>query len=166
MHEMSVIRREMHDLTAPETTVAAPDDASAGACRVQAAALPWRRTETGVAVMLITSRDTGRWVLPKGWPKAGELLCDAAAREAAEEAGIKGRVDGEEVGRFFYAKTRAKGDPVPCEVLVYPLEVGRVADRWKEKGQRDRKWVSPDDAAGMVAEPGLSALLAGFGTRG
>jgi len=163
MHGMDVRFGEMDDL--PDSKTASPAREEPAPCRLQAAALPWRRTETGVAIMLITSRDTGRWVLPKGWPKAGELLCDAAAREAAEEAGIEGRVAGKELGRFFYAKTRAKGDPVPCEVLVYPLEVGSVAKRWKEKGQRDRRWVSPDDAAGMVAEPGLSTLLAGFATR-
>lgn len=150
----------MDELIAPETADCAHETAQP--CRIQAAALPWRRTEAGISVMLITSRDTGRWVLPKGWPKSGELLCDAAAREAVEEAGIKGQVSGEEVGSYFYAKNRSKGDPVPCEVLVYPLEVGRVAERWKEKGQRNRKWVSPDAASTMVQEPGLSTLLASF----
>ena len=48
--------------------------------RLQVAALPWRRAEGDIEVMLITSRDTGRWVLPKGWPEAREPLCEAAAR--------------------------------------------------------------------------------------
>ncbi|RUU02882.1 NUDIX hydrolase, partial [Mesorhizobium sp. USDA-HM6] len=59
-------------------------------CRLQVAALPWRKDDNGVEIMLITSRDTGRWVLPKGWPEAREPLCEAAAREAGEEAGLYG----------------------------------------------------------------------------
>ena len=121
-------------------------------CRLQVAALPWRKTESGVEVMLVTSRDTGRWVLPKGWPELGEEFCDAAAREAGEEAGLKGAVSPHEAGRYYYAKSVAGGDSVRCEVLVYPLEVDKVADKWKEKGQRKRKWVSPAKAAEMVAE--------------
>ncbi|TIM18205.1 MAG: NUDIX domain-containing protein, partial [Mesorhizobium sp.] len=61
-------------------------------CRLQVAALPWRDTKHGIEIMLITSRDTGRWVLPKGWPEAKELLCEAAAREAGEEAGLRGTI--------------------------------------------------------------------------
>lgn len=150
-------------MPAGTTTGGKNERAKAKPRRLQAAALPWRRTETGIHILLITSRETGRWVLPKGWPKAGELLCDTAAREAGEEAGITGRVSGEEVGRFHYAKTRSGGAPVPCEVLVYPMEIDRVANHWKEEGQRNRLWVSPAAAAGMVHEPDLSALLAGFG---
>ena len=111
--------------------------------RQQVAAWPWRTADDGqLKVMLITSRDTGRWVLPKGWPEMGEAFSDAAAREAREEAGLKGTVSREAAGRYYYAKTKASGD-IPCEVLVFPLEVGKVAAKWKEKGQRTRKWVRP-----------------------
>ena len=112
-------------------------------CRLQVAALPWRKTADGVEIMLITSRDTGRWVLPKGWPEGAEDLSEAAAREAGEEAGLSGAVSRREVGRYFYAKALSSGEEVPCEVLVFPLEVDTVADKWKEKRQRKRKWVSP-----------------------
>ncbi len=95
--------------------------------------MPWRDTGHGVEIMLITSRDTGRWVLPKGWPEAKELLCEAAAREAGEEAGLRGTVSHHEAGRYFYAKALASGEEVPCEVLVFPLRVDKIADRWKEK---------------------------------
>jgi 8-oxo-dGTP pyrophosphatase MutT (NUDIX family) len=129
---------------------------------LQVAALPWRDTGHGVEIMLITSRDTGRWVLPKGWPEAKELLCEAAAREAGEEAGLRGTVSHHEAGRYFYAKALASGEEVPCEVLVFPLRVDKIADRWKEKRSRTRKWVSPAEAVRMVNEPDLGQIIAYF----
>ncbi|RWN53874.1 NUDIX hydrolase [Mesorhizobium sp.] len=134
----------------------------AAPCRLQVAALPWRDTGHGIEIMLITSRDTGRWVLPKGWPEAKELLCEAAAREAGEEAGLRGTVSHHEAGRYFYAKALASGEEVPCEVLVFPLRVDKIADRWKEKRSRIRKWVSPAEAARMVNEPDLGQIIAYF----
>ncbi len=124
--------------------------------------MPWRDTGHGVEIMLITSRDTGRWVLPKGWPEAKELLCEAAAREAGEEAGLRGTVSHHEAGRYFYAKALASGEEVPCEVLVFPLRVDKIADRWKEKRSRTRKWVSPAEAVRMVNEPDLGQIIAYF----
>ena len=134
-------------------------------CRLQVAALPWRKAQDAVEIMLITSRDTGRWVLPKGWPEAREPLCLAAAREAAEEAGLKGRVSHLEVGRYFYAKALASGEEVPCEVPVFPLQVDSVAEQWKEKHSRLRKWVAVAEAAAMVNEPDLSQIIAHFGAN-
>ncbi|CAM5364160.1 8-oxo-dGTP pyrophosphatase MutT (NUDIX family) [Aquamicrobium terrae] len=131
--------------------------------RLQVAALPWRRHAGAVEVMLITSRDTGRWVVPKGWPEAREPLCEAAAREAREEAGLTGAISPFEAGRYFYAKALSSGQEVPCEVLVFPLRVDSVADRWKEQNQRERRWVFPADAACMVKEPDLGRIITGFG---
>jgi 8-oxo-dGTP pyrophosphatase MutT (NUDIX family) len=134
-------------------------------CRLQVAALPWRKAGDSVEVMLITSRDTGRWVLPKGWPDTAEELCEAAAREAGEEAGLSGAVSRREAGRYFYAKALSSGEEVPCEVLVFPLEVDGVSEKWKEKRQRTRKWVTPAEAARMINEPDLCKLIAAFGAN-
>jgi 8-oxo-dGTP pyrophosphatase MutT (NUDIX family) len=131
---------------------------------LQVAALPWRRVDDEIEIMLITSRDTGRWVLPKGWPEAREPLCSAAAREATEEAGLHGAISHIEAGRYFYAKGLASGEEVPCEVLVFPLRVDSVAERWKEKHARTRKWVSAADAPSMVNEPDLGQIIAYFCT--
>lgn len=132
-------------------------------CRLQVAALPWRTGENGqLEIMLITSRDTGRWILPKGWPEAREPLCQAAAREAGEEAGLHGTVCHFEAGRYFYAKALASGQEVPCEVLVFPLKVEEIADKWKEKHERRRRWVTPNDAAEMVNEHDLRQIILYF----
>ena len=131
-------------------------------CRVQAAALPWRESGEGIEIMLITSRDTGRWVLPKGWAKKREMLADAAAREAVEEAGITGDIAPREIGCYFYAKRRSEGPAWRCRVSVFPLRVKHEAEKWPERKQRTRRWFSPDEASRLVNEPDLGELLQHF----
>lgn len=130
--------------------------------RVQAAALPWRRKNGDVEVILITSRDTGRWVLPKGWPEKREALSETAAREAAEEAGVKGKADRAAIGRYFYDKETSTGVQWRCEVAVFPLHVASEAKNWPEKKERTRRWLSPEEAGRLVREPDLAELIAGF----
>ncbi|MBL8584704.1 MAG: NUDIX hydrolase [Rhizobiaceae bacterium] len=131
--------------------------------RMQVAALPWRKTSDGVDVMLITSRETGRWVLPKGWPERDEAPCQAAAREAAEEAGLAGSVSSASAGHYVYVKVdRIGGDDVGCEVWVYPLEVDQLASKWKEQKLRTRKWFAAAEAVDLVDEPDLKVLIADF----
>lgn len=131
--------------------------------RVQAAALPWRVGEDGgPELLLVTSRGTGRWVLPKGWPEKREPLHEAAAREAAEEAGVSGLVGREEVGRFYYGKAMPSGAEWRCEVRVFPLRVETVADKWPERKKRTRRWFAPDEAARLVQEPDLGELIDSF----
>lgn len=135
-------------------------------CRVQVAALPWRRTEDDrFEVMLVTSRGTGRWVLPKGWPEKREEPQEAAAREAAEEAGVSGAISRREVGRFYYGKMLPSGMEWRCEVHVFPLEVDQVADKWPERKKRTRRWFRPQDAARLVQEKDLGELIAAFGVN-
>lgn len=122
-------------------------------------------TESGVEIMLITSRASGRWVLPKGWPEGTEQLHDAAAREAGEEAGISGAIATRQAGRYFYVKGLSSGEQIACEVLVYPLEVDGVAEKWKERRQRKRKWVAVAEATRMLSEPDLCKVVAAFGAN-
>lgn len=113
-------------------------------------------------VLLVTSRDTGRWVIPKGWPMKGKTLAGAAAQEAWEEAGVRGRLDPTELGRFCYDKAQDEGFAVPVEVRVFTLEVESEADAFPECRQRKRQWFDPPEAARNVAEPGLKKILDGL----
>ena len=109
--------------------------------------------------MLVTSRDTGRWVVPKGWPIAGEAPHVSAAREAIEEAGVVGIVGRDSIGMYLYEKRLTTGAIVICEVRVFPLEVERQQEDWPEKEEREFQWFSPIDAANVVREPALSAII-------
>ena len=129
------------------------------ACRIQVAALPWRLVDGNVEVLLITSRDTGRWVIPKGWPEGDEAYSDAAAREAGEEAGISGAVAPNEIGRYYYFKQLSSGSEKRCQVRVFPMEIDRVRDKWPERRKRQRAWFSPQEAAKRVREPDLAQII-------
>lgn len=141
---------------------------TAGADYTQAGALPWRWTSGGFEILLVTSRRRKRWILPKGWPQEAEHLFQAAAREAAEEAGIKGVISRCEAGRYRYDKQNAFGQDLPCQVRVFPVEVHDLASRWPERKQRRRAWMEPSEAAASVMEPELQKILGAFhpGTMG
>jgi 8-oxo-dGTP pyrophosphatase MutT (NUDIX family) len=138
------------------------DETNRVVLRAQVAALPYRETSAGqYEVLLVTSRDTGRWVIPKGWPMKHRADHDAAAQEAFEEAGVTGQVTARPIGAYRYWKRR-RSRSILCEVAVYPLEVSGELDAWPEKGQRQRSWFSPEEAAGRVDEPDLSELVRTF----
>jgi 8-oxo-dGTP pyrophosphatase MutT (NUDIX family) len=129
------------------------------AALAQVAALPVRFAESGtLEVMLITSRETQRWIIPKGWPMLGLKDPEAAAREAREEAGLVGSISKRPIGSYSYWK-RCAGHFVFCTVRIYVLQVERQLKNWKEKGQRRAEWFAPDAAADLVEEPGLKAVL-------
>ena len=129
---------------------------------LQVAALCWRRSAKGTRILLITSRDTGRWVIPKGWPMRRRTEPAAAAREAYEEAGLQGPVSPRSIGIYTYVKTIAPGRRITCAVRVFPLEVRAMLRNYPENGQRRSKWFSPAKAARRVAEPDLAAIIRGF----
>lgn len=130
-----------------------------GRTRRQVAALPWRRGADGLEVLLVTSRETGRWVAPKGGRMAGKSDPEAAAQEALEEAGVEGLIERRPLGTFRYLKRLKRRGPRPTRVTVYALEVLIEHDDWKEASQRRRQWMKPEDAAAAVQEPELSRLI-------
>jgi 8-oxo-dGTP pyrophosphatase MutT (NUDIX family) len=133
------------------------------AVMTQYAALCFRhKAKHAPEILLITSRDTGRWVVPKGWPMKGKSGGECAAQEAFEEAGVEGRLISHSVGFFTYDKILDDGTAQPCVVSVYPVAVEKLHAIYPEHGQRRRRWFSPAKAASQVAEPELATILAGF----
>lgn len=111
-------------------------------------------------VLLITSRGTGRWIIPKGWPMPGLSLAGAALCEAWEEAGVRADT-ATEMGRYHYGKMQPRGFAIPVEVRVFGITVVDLGDDYPEAAQRTRRWFDPAQAAGLVGEPGLSRLILG-----
>ncbi len=125
----------------------------------QVAALPIRRGKNGaIEILLVTSRETRRLVIPKGWPWPGMKDYKAAAEEAREEAGILGSTHKKPIGTYTYDKRKPNGD-VPVKVKVFLLEVEQELSEWPESKERERVWCSPAKAAAAVAEPELSELI-------
>ena len=127
----------------------------------QVAALPYRDGLAGLRVLLVTSRETRRWVLPKGNRVRGLAPHQAAAHEAFEEAGVTGVAAPDAIGRYAYTKRHEGGGRV-ARVEVFPLAVTTRSTDWPEAGQRDRRWFTLAGAAAAVEEPELSAIIAGF----
>jgi 8-oxo-dGTP pyrophosphatase MutT (NUDIX family) len=132
----------------------------ARAKRIQYAALPYRlNRRSRTEIMLVTSRGTQRWIIPKGWPQRGRAAPDSAAHEAFEEAGVVGSVGRRSVGSFSYEKRLRNGAVMVCEVRVFPLKVTRQTKQWPEKDQRQVKWLPAKEAAEIVQEDKLSEII-------
>lgn len=130
--------------------------------KVQIGAIPYRRRPDGIAeIMLVTTRETQRWIVPKGWPIRGLKGHEAAAREAREEAGLVGEIGKKPVGRYTYWKRRTH-DFVLCKVRLYLLAVTEQLPTWPEQEQRRCQWFIQADAADLVDEPVLSAIIRGL----
>jgi 8-oxo-dGTP pyrophosphatase MutT (NUDIX family) len=128
----------------------------------QFAALPFQIAPAGVRVLLLTSRETRRWIIPKGWPIRGMKAREVAAREAFEEAGLVGRVAGKRsIGSYHYSKRLKEHRERLCRVKVFLLAVERQVDEWPEREQRDWCWVEPTMAAQMVEDGGLAEIIRG-----
>lgn len=128
--------------------------------RLQYGALPHRLSaEGGRDILLITSRDTGRWIIPKGWPMRGRSGVEVASREAFEEAGIEGEAAPQAIGAYHYCKRRSNGRSLICRVEVFPLGVSNELARWPERHQRRRAWFAATQAAGLVDEDELKTLI-------
>lgn len=128
----------------------------------QVAAVPYRVNEGGeLEVMLVTSRETKRFIVPKGWPMKGKSGRKAATIEAMEEAGVLGNALKTPAGTYFYWK-RLSSRFVRVKVVVYLLQVTEELANWRERGSRQRAWLSPAEAAILIDEPELSSLVRGL----
>lgn len=131
----------------------------------QVAALCWRHSSkrnSQIEILLVTSLNSKRWILPKGWQEAELSPADNAAREAFEEAGVTGKVSAQPVGTYHYLKEKKDGTGVPCSVDVYALLVTKQLDDWPEKNVRELAWMPVDQAAAQISEPGVRQILRNF----
>jgi 8-oxo-dGTP pyrophosphatase MutT (NUDIX family) len=129
--------------------------------RRQYGVIPFRRTPSGrLEVLLITSRGTGRWVIPKGWPMMAKTPQEAAAIEAFEEAGVRGQIVGKvRLGSYRYQKLNPSGLVGELTVGVFLMHVNEQLDEWPEQAERTAQWFNPRDAAAHVAELALGKML-------
>jgi 8-oxo-dGTP pyrophosphatase MutT (NUDIX family) len=131
----------------------------------QIAALPVRMSGGQLEICLVTTRETRRWTIPKGWPMKGKADRAAAAIEAREEAGLTGEIGRKPVGSYLYWKRRADHLDL-VRVVVYRLDVSSQMTDWKEADERHAMWFPAETAAGLVEEPGLAALIGAFPAAG
>lgn len=124
----------------------------------QVGALPIQFENGELLILLLTSRETKRWIIPKGWPMKGKKNWAAAAQEAREEAGLVGTMYKKPLGSFVYFKRQTDHFDL-CRVEVYALSVEKRLDAYREKSQREARWVSLEDASMLVEEPGLLELF-------
>ncbi|MFT3967044.1 MAG: DUF47 family protein [Sphingobium sp.] len=129
------------------------------------------RTDTAasdapVQILLVTSRESRRWVIPKGNLKTGLAPHVAAAQEAEEEAGVCGPICPTPLGSYRYRKRKGNGASLMFDVDVYPLAVTRELGEWKEDKERERRWFSLAEAANAVEEEDLRYLIRSFGAHG
>ncbi len=126
----------------------------------QVAALCYRVTKSGkLKVLLVTSRRTRRWIIPKGWPMRNQPDHKAAAREAYEEAGIRGKVRNKPVGKFTYRKLLSAGKSIRCRVQVFELRTAEIKDIYPESDQRQRRWFSPKKAANRISDRQVGPII-------
>jgi 8-oxo-dGTP pyrophosphatase MutT (NUDIX family) len=130
----------------------------------QVAALCWRKSPR-LEVLLVTSLRSHRWIIPKGWPELGLTLAESAAHEALEEAGVVGDVASTPLGKYHYVKEKKDGITLPCDVVIFALEVKLRRRTWPEKALRECIWLTPELAAARVEEPGLRQVLLNFSKR-
>lgn len=126
----------------------------------QYGAVPWREDRNGRArVLLVTSRERGRWIVPKGWPAEDRTPCRSAAQEAFEEAGVIGDVRPLPLATYHYIKAGRDGPLQHRCVTLFALRVRGTLTNWPERGQRKRRWFDLDEAADIVDDRGLAQAI-------
>ncbi len=127
--------------------------------RLQIAALCVRRGKNGTEILLVSTRDTGRMILPKGWPERNKPPFKTAAAEAYEEAGVVGKADSRPLGIFKSFKGLNNGRKLKTRVLVFKVQFEKQLKKYPELGQRDCTWLPLDDAIKAVDEKSLKNFL-------
>ena len=128
----------------------------------QIGALCYKIMDDKTQILLITSRKSKRWIIPKGWKIDKLTNRKSVALEAWEEGGVQGKVSNRSIGTYDYRKKKDSGDFFTCRVKVYGLRVKSLKRKFPEQGQRQLKWVDTNKAIEYVFEPELKNLIADF----
>ena len=128
----------------------------------QVAALCYRRRKKKIEILLVKSLGRGNWILPKGWPMDDRSPAKAAATEAFEEAGAKGKIKKKPIGSYRYDKSRKNGKVIECTALAYEMEVTDIKKKFPESEVRTARWFRQDKAAETVAFKELRKLIKDF----
>jgi len=127
----------------------------------QVAALPWRlASDGGLEILLVTSRTSRHWLLPKGWPIPGKSGLESALQEAFEEAGIQAKGPDTPIGHYAFIKVLHDATELPCTMAVYAVGGVEELAEWPEQGQRDRTWFTQAEAVSIAFDFNLSLFLA------
>ena len=116
----------------------------------QAGAIPVRSGR----ICLVTSRHTGRWVVPKGKIERGKTAERTAVQEAWEEAGVRGTLAEEPVGTYRYQKFGQL-----YRVTLFLMHVSEVHSQWPEMAERKRRWIKLSEAVEQVEKRDLRAVI-------
>lgn len=142
------------------------NDSRAPGSRHQFGVLPFLvEPEDRLRIVLVTSRGSGRWTIPKGNPMAGKKPHRAAEIEALEEAGLIGKVSKQPLGSYALWK-RMSDHFVLATVTVFPFQVERLMPTFKEMAVRKVETFPQGIAADLVQESGLAELIRGFKPNG
>jgi len=120
----------------------------------QSGVIPYRIHQGSLEILLITSRKSKRWVIPKGLIELHMNAAESAMNEAWEEAGIRGQVSETAIGTYEYKKWGGT-----CHVEVFGLHVETLLQDWPEDSIRQRQWFSVTKAAERVREADLKQMI-------
>lgn len=127
--------------------------------RLQIAALCFRPGDNEPEILLVSTRDTGRLILPKGWPEKNRPAFETASTEAYEEAGVIGKADPRPMGSFRSYKGLSNGLKIRTKVLVFRIAFEKQLSKFPELGQRECIWLPFSEALEAVDEAALKRFL-------
>jgi 8-oxo-dGTP pyrophosphatase MutT (NUDIX family) len=107
--------------------------------KLRVGALAVRSHKGRLQVAIVTTRGSGRWIIPKGRRERGMEDHEVAALEAFEEAGVITSHSAHEPLQVCL-KGRRK-----THLMIHVLHIDRLLTRWPERRERHRRLVELED---------------------
>ncbi|XP_071720890.1 nudix hydrolase 16, mitochondrial-like [Rutidosis leptorrhynchoides] len=127
-------------------------------CRLIAGCIPFRywysegsngnKSEKILEVLMINSTSGPGLLFPKGGWENDETVEEAAAREALEEAGVRGDLM-HFLGHYHFKSKTLQDEFSPegrCRAAMFALLVKEELDTWPEQSRRVRSWLTIPEA--------------------